>query len=195
MSFCLTRGTTLFWTGFPLLVVSGLLSLVCLQSYLEDPYYTIYTVSTPIIRFVMVLHPHLIIGSKCISILGAAHAFNHEKLREETLRRYPDIANEQNNQGLLALIQDHIINLDFLHNPKSTQPDVEKCSPSSYEWQNTRKDAVERSDSEPLIGKKPDLVNSQGHTPTFDVNMPSPALNDGDNLKVLRPVRRRPDGA
>jgi len=168
--------------------------VACLQSYSEDPYYTIYTVSIHAQDTCRRSCSHVlpIPGSKDISLLGAAHSFNHDRLREETLRRYPDIANEQNNHGLLALIRDHIINLDFLHNPPSIQPDVEKGPSSSDGEKNTQKDPLESSESV-TIEKPSNLVSLPEHS--LDVNMPSTGLNDRENLNILRPVRRRPDGA
>jgi len=78
---------------------------------------------------------HFLYGAKDISILGVAHSFQFEKIRANCLDKYPkleqDIKNTPND-GLLALLRDHIINLSFLDHhssvPRSEPPQSQKPS-------------------------------------------------------------------
>ena len=56
-------------------------------------------------------------GSKPLSIFGMAHKFQAEAMKKDCLAKYPQILNENcspENRGLLSLLRDHLINLDFL---------------------------------------------------------------------------------
>ncbi|KAF5315036.1 hypothetical protein D9619_007478 [Psilocybe cf. subviscida] len=56
-------------------------------------------------------------GAKPLSIFGIAHSFHYKHMKEETLRLYPNIVNEHKElgkRGLLALLRDHLIDLNFL---------------------------------------------------------------------------------
>ncbi len=52
-----------------------------------------------------------------MSIFGIAHRFQAETMRKKCLEEYPRISEENNthkDRGLLALIHDHLIDLDFV---------------------------------------------------------------------------------
>ncbi len=70
------------------------------------------------------------LGSKPLSIIGIAHRFQAETMRKECLEEYPRISKENwtpEDRGLLALIHDHLIDLDFLDDLDSG---TEDCSGS-----------------------------------------------------------------
>lgn len=100
------------------------------------------------IAFIAGLTYNLILGSKDISIFGAAHTLNQETLRSALLDEYPDIAKEQNGRGLLAFIRDRIINLDFVYNnegvPAGREPQTQPTDPEKN-LNTIRKDTVEIS--------------------------------------------------
>ena len=57
------------------------------------------------------------LGSKPLSIFGIAHRFQAETMRKKCLEEYPRISKENllpEDRGLLALIHDHLIDLDFV---------------------------------------------------------------------------------
>ncbi|KJA20329.1 hypothetical protein HYPSUDRAFT_68540 [Hypholoma sublateritium FD-334 SS-4] len=93
---------------------------------------------------------HIFYGSKPLSIFGVAHRFQAEAMKKDCLARYPQILKENcspEQRGLLSLIRDHLINLEFM--------DDEKDSPSSSVDQDPATD-VER----PLVaaGRVPDQI-------------------------------------
>ncbi|KAF5327807.1 hypothetical protein D9619_004715 [Psilocybe cf. subviscida] len=60
---------------------------------------------------------HVLYGSKVLSIFGLAHSFHYDRMKNETLRLYPNIVKEHRDiekRGLLALVKDHLIDLSFL---------------------------------------------------------------------------------
>lgn len=68
------------------------------------------------------------LGSKPLSIFGIAHKFQAKKMRNECLHKYPQILEENRapeQRGLLALLREHLIDLDFMNdendNPRSME--------------------------------------------------------------------------
>ncbi|KJA21276.1 hypothetical protein HYPSUDRAFT_88078 [Hypholoma sublateritium FD-334 SS-4] len=83
---------------------------------------------------------HTYNGSKPLSIFGIAHNFQAEAMRKECLERYPQILKEHRSpehRGLLSLLRDHLINLDFLDTKTDTYIDLQS-------W-DKEEDTMERS--------------------------------------------------
>ncbi|KJA20333.1 hypothetical protein HYPSUDRAFT_816951 [Hypholoma sublateritium FD-334 SS-4] len=74
---------------------------------------------------------HIFYGSKPLSIFGMAHKFQAEAMKKDCLAKYPQILKENcapEDRGLLSLLRDHLINLDFVED--------ENDDPSSSEvWE------------------------------------------------------------
>ncbi|TFK69639.1 hypothetical protein BDN72DRAFT_840127 [Pluteus cervinus] len=55
-------------------------------------------------------------GTKPVTVVGMAHNFQHDQtMRETCLSRYPNVVSDiQNGDGLLAILYDHLFDLEFL---------------------------------------------------------------------------------
>ncbi|KJA20356.1 hypothetical protein HYPSUDRAFT_1092600 [Hypholoma sublateritium FD-334 SS-4] len=65
---------------------------------------------------------HTFYGSKPLSIFGIAHKFQAETMKKQCLEKYPQILKENRSpehRGLLSLLRDHLINLDFVDDEKA----------------------------------------------------------------------------
>lgn len=90
-------------------------------------------------------------GIKPFSLFGLAHSFGESEIREATLAQYPgllkDIRNLHPDRGLLTLIYDHLIDLDFLTKDINSTSTLSEAEDTELVMLTTQPEGVEnRSD-------------------------------------------------
>ena len=68
------------------------------------------------------------LGSKPLSIFGVAHRFQAEAMKKDCLAKYPQILKENREpeqRGLLSLLRDHLISIDFVEEEKDDDISLE----------------------------------------------------------------------
>ncbi|KDR67852.1 hypothetical protein GALMADRAFT_257714 [Galerina marginata CBS 339.88] len=98
---------------------------------------------------------YILYGSKPLAIFGLAHSFQRQQIKKEYQRKYPHIANEQQDpktRGLVALLRDRLIDLSILEEKPGPS---EAVTPEEIIPQD-----IESSGKDKIVGETDNLLPS-----------------------------------